>query len=115
MNKLETLSITEVQLRSFIAAKRPKDEDIRRKLDYGYSWNGQTAILFEIRPQWNDLTNILELPFAKLRFVKSSKLWKLYWMRASGKWELYEPHPIADNLQDLLAIIKEDQFHCFFG
>lgn len=115
MNKLETLSITEVQLRSFIAAKRPKDEDIRRKLDYGYSWNGQTAILFEIRPQWNDLTNILELPFAKLRFVKSSELWKLYWMRGSGKWEAYEPKPESPTLQLLLDEIDHDGYGCFFG
>jgi hypothetical protein len=43
-------------------------------LDFGYSWDGQqSALLFEIRPQWNDPTKILELLFAKLRFVKSPK------------------------------------------
>ncbi len=78
------ISMVEVQLTSFIEAKRPADPEIRKQLDYGYSWDGQTALLFEIRPQWDDPTKILELPFAKLRFVKSSKIWKLYWMRGSG-------------------------------
>lgn len=86
MDKKESISMIEIQLKSFVDSKRPKDVEVLKQLDFGYSWDGQTALLFEIRPQWNDPTNILELPFAKLRFLKSSKLWKLYWMRGSGKW-----------------------------
>jgi len=97
-DKREPISMIEVQLKSFVDAKRPKDEEVR-----------------EIRPQWNDPTNILELPFAKLRFVKSSKLWKLYWMRGSGKWEAYEPKPENVNLQLLLDEIDHDGYGCFFG
>ncbi|MEI5984894.1 DUF3024 domain-containing protein [Sphingobacterium sp. PU5-4] len=111
----EPISMVEVQLKNFVEARRPKEEKIREKLDFGYSWDGQTAFLFEIRPQWNDPTNILELPFAKLRFVKSSKLWKLYWMRGSGKWEAYEPKPENVNLQLLLDEIDHDGYGCFFG
>ncbi|QNL52663.1 DUF3024 domain-containing protein [Olivibacter sp. SDN3] len=105
----------EVQLRSFVESLRPSDEEIRKQLDVGYSWDRQTALLFEIRPQWNDPTKILEVPFAKLRFVKSSKLWKLYWMRGSGKWESYEPLPDSTNLRELLTEIQNDGYSCFFG
>ena len=80
-----------VQFNRFVEAMRPKDEQVRKQLYLGYSWDGQTAVYFEIRPQWNDPTNILELSFAKLCFVKSSKLWKLYWMRLSNHWEAYIP------------------------
>lgn len=111
----QPVSMTEVQFRSFIETLRPADEETRKKLDFGYSWDGQTALLFEIRPQWNDPTNILELPFAKLRFVKSSKIWKLYWMRGSGKWEAYEPLPESTDLHKLLTEIKNDAYGCFFG
>jgi len=107
--------MVEVQLKSFVDSKRPKDEEVRKQFDLGYSWDGQTALLFEIRPQWNDPTNILELPFAKLRFVKSSELWKLYWMRGSGKWEAYEPKPESNNLQEMLTEIDHDDYGCFFG
>ncbi len=105
----------EVQLRSFIESLRSPDEEIRRQLDFGYSWDGETAFLFEVRPQWNDPTKILELPFAKLRFVKSSKICKLYWMRASGKWEAYQPHPENADVPKLLTEIKNDAYGCFFG
>src|SRR5690606_13968966 len=112
MNKKELISVVEVQFRSFVDAKRPKDEEVRKQLDFGYSWDGQTALLFEIRPQWNDPANILELPFAKLRFVKSSKIWKLHWMRGSGKWKAYEPNPESSNLQELLTEINNDAYGC---
>lgn len=115
MEKRGPISMAEVQLKNFVEARRPKEEEIRKKLDFGYSWDGQTALLFEIRPQWDDPTNILELPFAKLRFVKSSKIWKLYWMRASGKWEAYEPLPESTDLHKLLTEIKNDAYGCFFG
>src|SRR3546814_12505377 len=85
------ISMVEVQLRSCIETLRPADEEVRKKLDFGYSWDGQTALLFEIRSQWNDSMKVVELPFAKLRFIKSSKIRKLYWMSGSGKWEDYEP------------------------
>lgn len=78
-------SMIEDQLKSFVEDKRSKDEKIRKQLDFAYSWDGQTALLLQIRPQWNDPTKILELPFAKLRLVKSSKIGKLYWMRGLVK------------------------------
>lgn len=114
-DKKELISMVEVQLKSFVEARRPKDEAIRKQLDFGYSWDGQIALLFEIRPQWNDPSNILELPFAKLRFIKSTKIWKLYWMQGSGKWEAYEPKPESINLQLLLDEIDHDGYGCFFG
>lgn len=113
--KKEPLSMVDIQLKSFVDSKQPKDEEVRKKLDFGYSWDGQTALLFEIRPKWNDPTNILELPFAKLRFVKASKIWKLYWMQESGKWEAYDPKPESANLQLLLDEIDHDGYRCFFG
>lgn len=50
------ISMIGVQLRSFVETLRSSDEEIRKQLDVGYSWDGQTALLFEIRPQWNDST-----------------------------------------------------------
>lgn len=115
MDKKEHISMIEIQLKSFVDSKRPKDVEVRKQLDFGYSWDGQTALLFEIRPQRNDPTKILELPFAKLRFVKAAKIWKLCWMRGSGKWEAYKPKPENTNLQLLLDEIDHDVDGCFLG
>jgi hypothetical protein len=109
------LSMHEVLLKNFIEDIRPEDEEIRKEVDLGYSWDGQCAILFEIRPAWNDSGKVLELPFAKLQYVKSKSSWKLYWMRGSGKWEAYQPLPSDLNLEVLLEIIGKDEVGCFFG
>lgn len=111
----DIISMVEVQLRNFIESRRPKDAEVRKKLDFGYNWDGQTALLFEIRPQWNNPANILHIEFAKIKYIKSSKQWKLYWRRASGKWEAYEPIPSSDNLQELINEISHDGYGYFFG
>ena len=82
---------THTQIKNFVEQKRPKDLEIRKQIDLGYSWDGRTAILFEIRPQWNDPSIIRENPIAKIVFTKTTKIWKLYWMRSTGKWEFYMP------------------------
>ena len=49
---LETVSIIEC-LENFVEALRPKDESIRKKLDYGYKVEGYSVFITEIRPRWN--------------------------------------------------------------
>ncbi len=109
------ISMIEIQLKSFIESLRPEEEEILKQLDFGYSWDGQYAFLYEIRPQWDNPTKIRHHEFAKLRFIKSSKIWKLYWLRGSGKWESYKPVPDSKILQKLLEEISNDKFGCFFG
>src|SRR5699024_6717914 len=112
---MKEIDITEGYLSSFIENLRPDDLEIRKEIDFDYSWDGKVAYLNEIRPQWNKPENSLHRPFAKIRYYKSREEWKLYWLRASGKWESYEPFPTADTLQVLLDVIEKDEWHCFFG
>ncbi len=109
------IGINEVYIKQFIESLRPEEEEIRKQIDYGYSWEKNTAILYSIRPFWQNPNELIQSEFAKIRYTKTTNTWSLYWMRVSGKWELYEPHAIATNLLELLAIVKEDQFNCFFG
>ena len=113
--KNTTIDINEATLKKFVDFLRPEDLEIRKKLDYGYSYDGKVALLFELRPFWDNPKEIQTTEFAKLRFYKSRKEWNLYWMRASGKWELYEPYPKSSHLEKLMEIIKDDKHHCFFG
>jgi hypothetical protein len=36
-------------------------------------------------------------------------------MRASGKWELYQPKPSVRNVQSIIEIVEEDEYGCFRG
>jgi hypothetical protein len=109
------IDINDEMLKAFIEEIRPDDLDVRKNLDMGYSWDGSVAMIYEIRPQWNKPENILHHAFAKIRYYKSRGEWKLYWLRANGKWEAYQPNPVATHLQKLLEEIKDDKYGCFFG
>lgn len=109
------VDINESLLRDYVDSLRPEDLDLRRQLDFEYSFDGKNAILFEVRPVWNDQERIQKLPFAKIRFIISKKEWRLYWMRANGKWESYPPFPKSKTLHKILKEIQEDKHGCFFG
>ena len=53
MNKKEPISMVEVQLKSFVDSKRPKDEEMRKRLDFGYSWDGK--LLYCLRSDRNGM------------------------------------------------------------
>jgi hypothetical protein len=111
----KTIDINESTIKKYVESLRPEDIEIRKQLDIGYSYDGKIALLFEIRPYWDDPKEIQQIEFAKIRYYKSRKVWNLYWMRASGKWELYHPFPESTYLDKILSIIKEDKNACFFG
>lgn len=113
--KMENIiNINERRIQVYIEKSRPPLE-IRDKLDLGYSYNKEVIELFEIRPKWNNPSVFQNSSFAKIKYVKTQKNWKLYWMRASGKWQSYEPFPESSNLEELLSIISEDSYGCFKG
>jgi hypothetical protein len=110
----ESTKIFEKEIQAFIEEKRPPVE-IRDKVDLDYSLDGLILDIFEIRPFWRDANQKIHSPIARAKFVKSRNIWKIYWMRASGKWELYEPAPEVGALNDFFTIIKEDRHGCFWG
>ena len=113
--KDEKFDLDDSKLKTFVESLRPENPETREQVDYGYSFDGSIVILFEIRPIWNKPQEKQEVGFAKIRYYKSRQEWNLYWMRASGKWELYTPFPESALLQKILDIIEEDENCCFFG
>ena len=84
-------------------------------MDIGYRIDNQSIILFEIRPSWQDKTQRLTEDFAKTTFDKKNNIWKIYWLRSSLKWDLYDPVPTVKKLVDFLKIVEDDDLHCFKG
>ncbi|MBN2467405.1 MAG: DUF3024 domain-containing protein [Deltaproteobacteria bacterium] len=88
---------------------------LKDKLRFEYDVEKQDVFIYEVRPVWNNPKEHTKLPFAKLTYVKSRNIWKLYWKRASGKWERYEPKDSDKDLGLLVQEIDKDPYGCFFG
>ncbi len=90
--------------------------ELKKQVDHDYEVDGQSVTIFEVRPLWRGQPGqTTRRPFAKFRYVKSSELWHIYWMRQTGKWESYEPASAACGLEEALDIIELDTYGCFFG
>jgi hypothetical protein len=98
----------------YVESRRPAAH-MRSQLDISFRITGQSVEIVEIRPQWNDPSRKTETPVAKATYVKSQKLWKLYWMRADGKWHAYQPFPSSASLEKILETIEQDPHGCFWG
>lgn len=113
IDALHSIDIIET-MENFLNRKRPP-ENIRDKIDISYKLEGQSIIIFEIRPQWNKPKNKIETPVAKTTFVKSKIQWKVFWMRGNLKWYPYEPQPFVYRLADFLELVERDEYGCFWG
>lgn len=81
----------------------------------GYSVKNHDVLVYESRPGWRNPEEWSALECAKLRYVRVSDEWRLYWKRASGKWWLYEPRTRSTSLAALVREIDTDSHGCFFG
>lgn len=115
------MSLTEFELkrcekllRQFIEKHRPPAH-LRNELDLAFRITGQSIEIFEIRPAWQKPEIKIESSVAKATWVKTTKVWKIYWQRADLKWHRYEPDPEVKGVEEFLNIVERDEFACFFG
>jgi Protein of unknown function (DUF3024) len=104
----------ETAMEDFMAKRRPPIE-IRDKVDLGWRVEGQSVVIFSIRPMWKDESKKIEEPAAKATFIGTKNRWKIYWMRADLKWHSYPPHPEAVFFDEFLSVVEEDKNCCFWG
>lgn len=113
LNELERHRF-EKPVKAYIAGRRPPPH-IRSELDIGYRFKGQSVEIFEVRPAWRQPGQTIEHSVAKATYVKSRKIWNIFWQRADLKWHRYEPNPSVSTIEDFLAVVDRDQYGCFFG
>lgn len=104
----------ESAMEDFMRRRRPP-EHIRDRLDFGWRIEGQSVVLYEIRPFWRDSSQKIEGPVAKATYVRTVNRWRIYWQRADLKWHSYYPHPEAVFFEEFLTIVDEDEEGCFWG
>jgi len=98
----------------FIEKRRPPPH-LRDQVDLAFRIHGQSIEIYEIRPWWNDKTRKIEEAIAKATYVKTQRIWRVYWQRADLKWHRYEPAPEVDTVEQFLALVDADDYCCFFG
>ena len=113
LSEFETKKI-EKELRAFVERRRPPPH-IRPELDLGFRVKGQSVEIFEVRPRWRHPEEKIEHAVAKATYVKTQRIWRVYWQRADLKWHGYEPNPEVEKLEQFLAIVDRDEHACFFG
>lgn len=111
---MDTINFEQKIIENYIESIRPPVE-MRNKVDIGYTFEKNEVLIFEIRPDWIDETIYHQYPYVKAKFVTSQKIWKIYWLSVSGKWELYQPNPTVHNIQSFIEIVEEDEHGCFRG
>jgi hypothetical protein len=101
-------------VRQFVEKRRPPAY-MRNELDLSFRVQGQSVEIFEIRPMWREPDKKIEGSVAKATYVKTSKVWKVYWQRADLKWHSYKPNPQVKTLEEFLEVVDRDEYACFFG
>ena len=94
--------------------RKRSPEELKDQLRFDYKIEKYDLIIYEIRPRWDNPAEITEMPIAKLTFVLSRNIWKLFWQRANGKWVRYKPKESSKELSDLTRAIESDVYGCFF-
>lgn len=97
---------------AYVESHRPPMH-LRDQLDLLYSVEGQSVYLLEVRRLMDG--ERIERPFAKATYVRSQKLWKIYWQRADLKWHSYEPVATVKSIQAFCDVVQADPYGCFRG
>jgi hypothetical protein len=99
---------------TFVESRRPPPH-IRKELDLAFRIDGQSVLIFEVRPHWKMPEEIMENLIAKATYVKTQDLWNIYWMRQTLKWHSYPLLPQVDTIEEFLEEVAEDPSACFWG
>ena len=95
--------------------KRRSPPEHRDLVKTEYRVSRHEVLIYETRPAFRDPSRWIEHGVAKLRFVRTAGEWRLFWQRASLKWQSYEPLASSRDLADLVAEVDRDPHGCFFG
>jgi len=104
----------EREVGAFIEKRRPPPH-LREELDLGFRIKGRSVEIFEVRPLWRHPGKKIEEQVAKATYIKTQRVWKVYWQRSDLKWHRYDPDPEVKTLKDFLDVVDRDEYACFFG
>jgi hypothetical protein len=69
-------------MENFLDQVRPPEE-MRSKLDVNYDIDGQSIVINELHPRWDNKDDYQEYGVAKATYNRSKNEWKSFWRQAS--------------------------------
>ncbi len=110
----EIIEHTRLIEEKFWSRRRPPLH-LRERIREGQRIDGQAIELFFVRPSFRNPGQFVEESIAKVQYVRSRNVWKIYWQRADLKWHAYQPRSEVASLAEALLVIDTDTNACFFG
>lgn len=101
----------EIIVGNFVERRRPPEE-YRNEIDISFSLKNQTIEIFSVESVFNDKSQKVQIPIAKITYIKEGDKWKVYWMRGNLKWSLYET---LSSLEDAISLVDRDKHGAFWG
>lgn len=101
-------------LDAFLEKRRPP-EAVRDQVDLDYRIEGQSVLIFERRMLPFDPRSPVDSPVAKMTYIRSRNVWRLYWQPHDAEWHGYEPRLEVDSLAEALEVVDTDRHACFWG
>jgi hypothetical protein len=113
-SETETSKILQTLETNFWSKHRPPTH-MRDKIREGQRIEKQSVELFYVRPVFEMPGRTVEESISKITYVRTQKVWKIFWQRADLKWHGYPECPEVRSLDEALRVINKDKYHCFFG
>ena len=101
-------------INAYVEKRRPPMH-LRDQVDLSFRIQNQSIEIFEIRPKFQDPQTMVEIPVAKTTWVRTQKVWRVFWQRADMKWHRYPPLPEAKSLEEFIDAVEADEHACFYG
>ena len=102
-------------IHAYIERRRPP-APLRNQVDLSFSIKNQSIELFQIRsPLGESSFQTVDIAIAKTTWVKSRKVWRIFWQRANLKWYRYDPCPEVKTLEEFINVVDADPYGCFYG
>ena len=98
----------------FWSRRRPPVH-LREQVREGQRFTDQTIELFIARAAFNRPNEFTEESIARIQHMPRLRVWRIFWKRAHGYWQRYQPCPEVPSLSEALRVIDADANGCFFG
>jgi hypothetical protein len=94
---------------------RRSPEHLKGQIRIIYKVINHSVEVCEQRPGWKKPEEWTSTGVAKFIYARTTRKWKLYWMRQDLKWHLYEPLPESTTIDRLVVEVDKDPHGAFFG
>ena len=95
--------------------QRRSPAQLRDEIRTVYLITKYSVEVYEQRTKWNNREEWTNTGIAKFLYTRTTKKWKLYWMRQDLKWHLYEPLLESTRIEPLVEEVDKDPHGTFWG